>query len=102
ARAGGVLQPPRVPAAPARFVSLTPEERPDDFALAEPNSSVLRGMRSAGGNSSFVVDRYGRMIGWADGGAAVDPARAGKALDLLGVRRLILADQALFPQTRVS
>lgn len=98
-----VLEPARGDLARARFLSLTPEERPEDFALAEPNSSMLRGLRSAGGNSSFVLSRYAALIPWSDLGAAgVDLSGAGKALDLLGVSRLVLADQALFPRPRVS
>ena len=98
----GVLEPTRGPAGGSRFLSLTPEERPEDFALAEPNSSVLRGFRSAGGNSSFVLGRYADLVGWTGDGAGVDLAAGGKALDLVSVRRLVLADQALFPKPRVS
>jgi hypothetical protein len=97
----GVLDAAGGPAA-ARFLSLTPEERPEDFALNEPNSSVLRGTASAGGNSSFVLGRYGAMLGWKDAPGGVDLAGAGRALDLVGVKRLIVADQHLFPRPRVS
>jgi len=97
----GLVDVSRGPAA-GRFLSLTPEERPEDFALDEPDSSVLRGAASAGGNSSFVLDRYGAMVGWTDTPGGVDLAGAGGAFDLLGVKRLVVADQLLFPGPRVS
>jgi hypothetical protein len=97
----GLLEAAGGPTA-SRFLSLTSEERPEDFALNEPNSSVLRGTASAGGNSSFVLGRYGAMLGWADAPGGVDLAGAGRAFDLLGVKRLIVADQLLFPRPRVS
>jgi hypothetical protein len=87
---------------PSRFLSLTPEERPEDFALNEPNSSLLRGTASAGGNSSFVLGRYAAMVGWTDAPGGVDLAGAGRAFDLLDVERLIVADQLLAPRPRVS
>ena len=88
--------------AASRFLSLTPDEGPDDFALNQPNSSVLRGTASASGNSSFVLGRYGALVGWTDTPGGVDLAGAGGAFDLLGVKRLIVADQLLFPRPRVS
>jgi membrane protein YfhO len=97
----GVLDVSGGPAA-ARFLSLTPEERPEDFALNEPDSSVLRSTASAAGNSSFVLGRYGALVGWTDTPGGVDLAGAGGAFDLLGVSRLIVADQLLFPRPRVS
>ena len=63
---------------------------------------MLRGVCSAGGNSSFVLGHYAELLGWTGDGRGVDLAAAGRSLDLLDVRRLVVADQALFPKPRVS
>jgi hypothetical protein len=54
-----------------RFLSLNPADD-EDFAPEQPNTSILHGVRSAGGNSSFILRRYGELIAWTDPAVGVD------------------------------
>jgi hypothetical protein len=85
-----------------RFLSLNPDEREDDTARNEPNTSLLRRHPTAGGSSSFVLDRYSRLVSWTDFAVGVDLPRAGPGLDLAGVRHLVVAERLLWPPASVQ
>lgn len=84
-----------------RFLSLNPADD-EDFAPEQPNTSMLHQARSAGGNSSFILRRYGELIAWTDPAVGVDFMRVGNALDVLGVRHLFVSDRLLRPTPAMS